>query len=74
MGATVRHSTVESGGFVAAGSVIADNMVIKEGEVYFYHNIDLGWESWQIFKEHDPRRERNCEIAPIIDERFSLYP
>ena len=31
MGSTVRHSTVESGGFVAAGAVIPDNAVIKEG-------------------------------------------
>ena len=33
MGSTVRHATIESGGLVAAGAVIADNIVIKEGEV-----------------------------------------
>jgi carbonic anhydrase/acetyltransferase-like protein (isoleucine patch superfamily) len=34
MGATVKHATVEKGGFVAAGAVIEDNEVIKEGEVW----------------------------------------
>lgn len=35
MGSTVRHSTVENGGLVAAGAVIADNIVVKEGEVNY---------------------------------------
>ena len=29
MGSTVRHAKVESGGLVAAGAVIGDNIVIK---------------------------------------------
>lgn len=29
MGATVRHATVQSGGFVAAGAVINDNVEVK---------------------------------------------
>lgn len=33
MGSTVRHAKVETGGLVAAGAVIGDNIVIKEGEV-----------------------------------------
>lgn len=33
MGATVRHAKVESGSLVAAGAVINDNVVIKEGQV-----------------------------------------
>lgn len=31
MGATVRHAKVETGGLVAAGAVIPDNTVVKEG-------------------------------------------
>ena len=42
MGSTVRHSTVESGGVVAAGAVIADNVVVKEGEVNNKITIDMG--------------------------------
>ncbi len=34
MGATVRHATIHSGGFVAAGAVIADNVEVKEGEIW----------------------------------------
>jgi len=34
MGATVKHATVEKGGFVAAGAVVEDNSVVKEGEVW----------------------------------------
>jgi carbonic anhydrase/acetyltransferase-like protein (isoleucine patch superfamily) len=34
MGATVKHATIEKGGFVAAGAVVEDNEVIKEGEVW----------------------------------------
>lgn len=34
MGATVRHAKVETGGLVAAGAVIGDNVIIKEGEVH----------------------------------------
>jgi carbonic anhydrase/acetyltransferase-like protein (isoleucine patch superfamily) len=34
MGATVRHATVQSGGFVAAGAVIPDNIEVKEGEIW----------------------------------------
>lgn len=34
MGATIRHATVHSGGFVAAGAVIHDNIEIKEGEIW----------------------------------------
>ena len=34
MGATIKHATVEKGGFVAAGAVVEDNEVIKEGEVW----------------------------------------
>ena len=33
MGTTISHATVESGSLVAAGAVIEDNIVIKEGEV-----------------------------------------
>ena len=31
MGSSVRHATVEEGGCVAAGAVIFDNEVVKEG-------------------------------------------
>lgn len=46
MGSTVRHSTVENGGFVAAGAVIADSVVVKEGEVILLRYLDLGRKSW----------------------------
>lgn len=34
MGATVRHSTVHSGGMVAAGAVVNPGSEVKEGEIW----------------------------------------
>ena len=40
MGATIRHATVHSGGFVAAGAVVFDGVEVKEGEIWAI--LDIG--------------------------------
>lgn len=69
MGATVRHATVQSGGFVAAGAVIADNVEVKEGEIWagnpgrFLRNITPL--EREVLQEH---LEEMQELATIHSE------
>ena len=61
MGSTVRHASVESGGLVAAGAVIGDNITVKEGEVTNLVKVDLGWKSRQVPEKPDSRGTLNSK-------------